>query len=116
MPPENFDASVHRQLGELVAGVQNLQEAFRRSEDKSDVSRASVHRRMDEMVDRVGKLESSMSEVREDVGEMKPVTDQVRKWQLMGLGALGVTGITFMMIGVTFSDALRSLGRVLFGR
>jgi hypothetical protein len=37
-----------------LRGVKDLREDFRRSEDKSDASRASVHRRMDELVERVG--------------------------------------------------------------
>jgi hypothetical protein len=40
-----IDASVHQQLGTLIAEVKNLREDFRRSEDKSDASRASMHRR-----------------------------------------------------------------------
>jgi hypothetical protein len=77
---------VHRQLGELIAGVKNLEEAFRRSEDKPDASRASVHRRMDDLVDRIGKVEGTVLQVNEDVTEMKPVTDDVRRWRLMEHG------------------------------
>ncbi|SCX15008.1 hypothetical protein DSM25558_1941 [Agrobacterium sp. DSM 25558] len=53
---------MHRQLGDLIAGLRGLQDALkrveeqsRRSEDKSDQSLAAVHRRMDEMVNRVGR-------------------------------------------------------------
>lgn len=44
-------------LGTLIAEVKSLREDFRRAEDKSDASRASVQRRMDELVNRVGKVE-----------------------------------------------------------
>lgn len=107
MAPPEYDATVHRQLGELIAGVKNLEEAFRRSEDKSDASRASVHRRMDDLVDRIGKVEGTVLQVNEDVTEMKPVTDDVRRWKLMGLGALGVVGITAAALGVTFADVIK---------
>ncbi|GLR51824.1 DUF1515 family protein [Shinella yambaruensis] len=100
MTPPEIDAAVHRQLGELVAGMHSLQdsirrmeEAGRRSEDKSEASRAVVHRRLDEVVDRVGKVKASIVTVREEVTEMKPVTDDVRRWKLMGMGALGMMGI-----------------------
>ncbi|MBB3458336.1 acyl carrier protein phosphodiesterase [Rhizobium sp. BK313] len=63
-----------------------LIEASRRSEEKSDVSRASMHRRIDEMVDRVIKVETSMATVQDDISEMRPVTDDVKRWKLMGLG------------------------------
>lgn len=123
MSPPEIDAGVHRQLGELVAGMHGLQdsirrmeEAARRSEDKSEASRAVVHRRLDEVVDRVGKVETSIVTVQEDVTEMKPVTDEVRRWKLMGMGALGVTGLAAMALGVTFSEALKRIGMVLIGR
>jgi hypothetical protein len=99
-----IDASVHQQLGTLIAEVKNLREDFRRSEDKPDASRASMHRRMDELVERVGTLGGS---VKEDVAEMKPITDDVRKWKLMGMGALGVIGVGGAALGVTFADTIR---------
>ena len=123
MAPPEIDAAVHRQLGELVAGMHGLQdsirrmeEASRRSEDKSEASRAVVHRRLDEVVDRVGKVESSIVTVQEDVTEMKPVTDEVRRWKLIGMGALGVTGLAAMALGVTFSEALKRIGMVIIGK
>ncbi len=51
-----IDASVHQRLGKLIAEVKNLREDCRRSEDKSDSSRASMHRRMDDLVERVGTM------------------------------------------------------------
>ncbi|UDF29404.1 UNVERIFIED_ORG: DUF1515 domain-containing protein [Roseateles sp. XES5] len=111
-----IDGSVHQQLGMLLAEVKNLREDFRRSEDKSDASRASMHRRMDDLVERVGTLEGAMTSVKEDVTEMRPVTEEVRRWKIMGLGALGATGIAFMALGVTFADAIRRVGEVVFGR
>lgn len=123
MSPPEIDAGVHRQLGELVAGMHALQDSLRRmedagrrSEDKSDASRAVVHRRLDEVVDRVGKVEGSMVLVQEDVAEMKPVTDEVRRWKLMGMGALAVTGLAAMALGVTFSEALKRIAFAVIGK
>ncbi|MBD9375644.1 DUF1515 family protein [Rhizobium sp. ARZ01] len=45
---------------------------------------------MDELVSRVGHLEAGVSELKDDVAEMKPVTDDVKRLKLMGIGALGV--------------------------
>lgn len=123
MSPPEIDASVHRQLGELVAGMHGLQdsirrmeEASRRSEDKSEASRAVVHRRLDEVVDRVAKVEISIVTVQEDVTDMKPVTEEVKRWKLMGMGALAVTGLAAMALGVTFSEALKRIVMVVIGR
>lgn len=117
------DAAVHRQLGELVAGMRSLQESIRRleegsmrAEDKAATSRAAVHQRMDQLVDRVGHVEASVSTIGEDVAEMKPVTDDVRRWKLMGIGALGVTGIAAMALGVSFAEAIRRVVFVIIGK
>lgn len=123
MTPPEIDAAVHQQLGELVAGMRSLQEAnrrledmIRRSDDKSEESRSRVHRRMDEAVDRMGKLETSVVTVQEDIAEMKPVTDDVKRWKLMGLGALGMIGIAGMALGVSFADALKRIGLLIIGK
>jgi hypothetical protein len=119
---QEIDAAVHRQLGELVAGMRGLQEAVKRvedqalrSEDKSAESRAVVHRRMDEISTRVGSVEASIASVKEDVIEMKPVTDDVKRWKVMGLGALGVVGIGGAVLGVSFGDAVKRLLNIITG-
>lgn len=122
MAPE-IDASVHRQLGELVAGLRALQDDMReikdaqmRAEDKSTQSRAVVHRRMDEMVSHVGALERNISTVQADVADMKPVTNDVKRWKLIGIGALGMVGIGGIALGVSFADALKRVGALLIGK
>lgn len=98
-----IDAGVHQQLGTLVAEVKNLREDLRRSEDRSDAGRLTMTRRMDEVVERMRTLEGSMMLVKDDIASMKPVTDDVRKWKLMGMGALGVIGMAGAALGVTFA-------------
>jgi len=34
----------------------------------------------------------------------------------MGMGALGVTGLAAMALGVTFSEALKRIGMVIIGK
>lgn len=123
MAPADIDAAVHRQLGELAAGMRALQDTMRRieegadrAEDKAAESRAAVHRRMDELVGRVGHLETSTATIVADITEMKPVTDDVRRWKLMGIGALGVTGIAAMALGVSFAEAIRRIMVVIIGK
>ncbi|SEI11411.1 Protein of unknown function [Rhizobium tibeticum] len=68
-----------------------------------------MHQRMDQLVDRVGKVEGNVAAVQEDISEMRPVTDDVKRWKLMGLGAIGVIGIGSMALGVTFADVIRRI-------
>ncbi|WP_104663409.1 DUF1515 family protein [Ensifer adhaerens] len=123
MSPAEIDIVVHRQLGELVAGMRGLQESIhriedgaRRAEDKSAASQANVHRRMDQLAERVNELEASASAIGAEISDMKPVTDDVRRWKLMGIGALGVTGIAAMALGVSFAEAIRRIVFVIAGR
>jgi SPX domain protein involved in polyphosphate accumulation len=122
MAPE-IDASVHRQLGELVAGlrglkedIQEIREAQMRSEDRTTQSRAVVHRRMDDMVARVGTLETNITNVQADVADIKPVTNDVKRWKLIGIGALGMIGIGGIALGVSFADVLKRIAALLIGR
>jgi hypothetical protein len=122
MAPE-IDVNVHRQLGELVAGlrglkedIQEIRDAQLRADDKSTQSRAVVHRRMDEMVSQVGTLERHITSVQADVADMKPVTNEVKRWKLIGLGALGMIGIGGIALGVSFADALKRIGALLIGK
>lgn len=117
------DPEVYRLLGQLVEGQRSQQEATRRLEEalarsdaKSDSSRAIVHRRIDEMVDRTAALETDVRTVTSDIREMKPVTEKVRNWEKMGIGALGMVGIGGVALGVSFSDALQRLAGLLTGR
>ncbi|APO74282.1 hypothetical protein AM571_CH01447 [Rhizobium etli 8C-3] len=107
---------MHQQMGEVLAEIRNLRDAFRQSEIKSDNSRATMHQRMDMLVDRVGKVEGNVAAVQEDISEMRPVTDDVKRWKLMGIGALAVIGIGGMAMGVTFADAIRRIGSIILGR
>lgn len=75
-----------------------------------------MHRRMDEVVDRVAKVENTASAVQDDIKEMRPITDDVRRWKLMGLGALGMIGIAGMALGVSFADALKRIAAIVVGR
>jgi hypothetical protein len=61
-------------------------------------------------------VEATVVTVQDDISEMRPVTDDVKRWKLMGLGALGVIGIGGMAMGVTFADAIRRIGAVILGR
>ena len=123
MTPSEIDAAVHRQLGELLAISRALQEDVRRieakvqrAEDKSDESRAKMHSRIDDVVGTVGEVQTSVVTLERDVKEMKPVTDDVKRWRLIGMGALGMIGVGGIALGVSFADALKRIAGLLLGR
>lgn len=122
MTPPDIDPAVHHQLGEIAAGMKALQDSIKRvedaaqrSEDKSDSSRAMVHKRMDELNTHIGEMRTSIAAAKKDIGEMKPVTDDVRKWKLMGMGALGIVGIGGTALGVMLAGTLENIAHFLRG-
>ena len=87
------DGTMQREIGMLTAKVDMILETMRRSEEKSDVSRASMHRRLDDQADRMGKVESAVNDVQDDVKDMKPVVEEIQMWRQRGIGALAIVGI-----------------------
>ena len=111
---------LYKAIGGLTAEVsalrRDIQAADRRGTETSkraEQHRAVMHRRVDELVAEVGDLKADMAKVVGDVADAKQVTDDVRRWKLMGIGALGVTGIAAGAISsaITFfwSDIVRLL-------
>lgn len=68
------------------------------------------------MVDRVGDVEAAMITVQKDITEMRPTVDDVKRWRLMGIGALSVIGIGGVAMGVSFADAIRRIGAIVIGK
>lgn len=108
-------ASIHQLLGSLTAEVKNLRDDLRRYEEKSDRSRSKTHERIDDLVDRISKIEVALVGQKADIEEMKPTVEQVRKWRLMGMGALAVVGIGGAAMGVTFATTAQKILKWLAG-
>jgi len=86
-------------LGQLTAEMKAVSEHLSRQDQKSEASRANMHRRLDEVVLRVGYLESDMNAVKTTTSEVKVVTDEVVEWKQRGMGALAVIGIGGAVLG-----------------
>lgn len=112
-------------IGSLRAEIRNLGSKIDRADTvavegvkRADEHRAAMHRRVDDMVGEISDIKNDMvtvkrdlTDVKSDVADAKQVTDEVRKWRLMGMGALSVTGIAAAAISsaVTYywADLLR---------
>ena len=68
---------------------------------------------MDDLVSQVGGLETAVATATNDIKEMKPITEDVQKWKLMGLGALGVVGLGGAALGVTLAGFFDQLLKFL---
>lgn len=89
-----------------------------RTEMQANSSRARVHERLDTVVAQVHALEkgqqsldASHKSLSSDVADMKQVTDEVKRWKLMGMTSLSIVGIGAAGLGITFADSFK---RVLY--
>ena len=106
-----MDTSLHQifdRLGSLTAEVaalrRDIQDSDARAEqhvERADQHRATVHRRVDEMVAEIGNLKSRVTSMETSVTDSKAVTDEVKKWKQRGIGALFVTGIASAAVSST---------------
>jgi len=90
---------IYDRLGRLTATLEGVSEHLERQDQKSVVSRAAMHKRLDDVVLRVGYLESDVGSIKATTADVKEVTDEVREWKQRGLGALGVIGIGGAVLG-----------------
>lgn len=90
----SLGATMHMMNVKVDALVADLHTA----EEHSNKSRAAVHRRLDEVVDRTAKLEGAVAAVERTMGEVQSVTDGVKKMRERALGA-GTLGHWLIRIG-----------------
>lgn len=109
------EANQERTLGQLLAKVENIEKTL----SKADESRAAVHRRIDDVVDEMGAVKSDIGGFKSDLKAMsktvqgtKDVTDEVRRWKLMGLGALGVVGMGGTALGAAIVGAFEWISKI----
>ncbi|MBZ9820172.1 DUF1515 family protein [Mesorhizobium sp. CA4] len=86
---------VERTLGILLAKVEGIEKSIA----LADTQRATVHRRLDEMVSEVGDLRAEVATMKADVKDSKTITDEVKQWKQRGIGALFVSGIAGSAFG-----------------
>ena len=106
---------ISRMLGNIESTVNNLERRF----DKTDSRIERLEGRFEERGETIGKIGDSVADtveglrlLKESVAEMKPVTDEVKQWKMMGMGALGIIGIGGTAMGSAIMWLLSQLGWV----
>lgn len=109
-----------RALGRVEEGVRRLQEDFRDEKQAAHDSRAAIHSRLDEQVDRINRLDTTVAvsgqldaQIRGEVQALKEVVETahapaVADWKrikMIGLGISGLIAFTGISIGVFASWA-----------
>lgn len=95
---------IYRSIGELTGAVKSLGEKIEDNEQRNvkainqaNESRAEVHRRLDDLVDRTSRLEGDTAAMAQTVAGVQAVTDDVKamREQARGAGTLGQWLIKF---------------------
>ncbi len=110
---------IYKAIGTLSAQVEGLRrdiDGFERraglENREADEKRAVVHRRMDEIISEFSDLKTEIATIGSQVTDSKKVTDEVKKWKLMGIGALGVVGLAGAALGVTLANSVEWVARL----
>ena len=111
---------IYKPIGALIAKVQGLRRDMEASERRAalenrdaDEKRVVVHRRMDEIVAEVGDLKTDIATITGQVKDSKVVTDQVKQWKLMGMGALAIAAIGGTALGVSIANSFEWVANLL---
>lgn len=132
MPSTNTQ-SLEMMIGGLLQATQDMQRdiaeirrdirdsdaraalSHEQSEQRAAADRAKMHEKTDELVERVSATESAVIKLNADMTSVKEVTAEVTRWKLMGLGALGVTGMAAAALASLATAYWSDIWRVLRG-
>ncbi|MER9176660.1 DUF1515 domain-containing protein [Mesorhizobium sp. M0955] len=89
--------------------------SYEQSEQRAAASRSKMYAKTDELAGRFTKTESAVAALSDDMTEVKAVTAEVTRWKLMGLGALGVTGMAAAAVASLITAYWTDIWRVLRG-
>ncbi|ESX06798.1 hypothetical protein X769_09150 [Mesorhizobium sp. LSJC268A00] len=125
--------SLEMMVGGLVAAMEGVQRdvteirrdikdsdaraalSYEQSEQRAAASRSKMYAKTDELVERLSETEGAVKSLSEDMTEVKAVTAEVTRWKLMGLGALGVTGMAAAALASLVTAYWSDIWRVMRG-
>ncbi|PZV35978.1 DUF1515 family protein [Mesorhizobium kowhaii] len=125
--------SLEMMIGGLLEATQNMQRditeirrdikdsdsraalSYEQSEQRAAASRAKMYQKTDDLIERVAATETAVSKLNDDMTSVKVVTAEVTRWKLMGLGALGVTGMAAAALASLITAYWSDIWRVLRG-
>jgi hypothetical protein len=99
---------LYRMLGNIQGDLRSINDKL----DKAETGRAKVHERMDGIGDKVTALTTGFQTMQKEVSDAKAVTEDVKRWKLIGMGALAVVGLGGTALGAAIVSALEPVARL----
>jgi len=104
---EDSLSEIMRAVGRLEATIDGLKEDIVDGKE----SRGRIHSKLEKIeedVAIVGKTAAQARDKADAIGEVvikdvKPVTDEIKRMKLMGLGALALLGFAFTLLGISLA-------------
>ncbi|MER8628509.1 DUF1515 domain-containing protein [Mesorhizobium opportunistum] len=124
--PTSGPKSLEMMIGGLLQATQDMQRditEIRRDIKDSDARAALSYEQSEQraaasrsrLYERVTATETAVSKLNTDMTSVKEVTAEVTRWKLMGLGALGVTGMAAAAVASLVTAYWHDIWRVLRG-
>lgn len=100
---------IMRSLGRLEEGQKRQQEDVEEVKQTARESRDKTHAKLDHLEETIGIVGQVAAQSRAESSAVKavletevlPVTEQVKRMQLMGIGGIAVIGFAFTVFGIT---------------
>ena len=108
---------IMRALGRLEEGVARLRADFTDEKEHSAESRGRMHQKLEKIEEDVGIVGKVAAQARDKAdatesvltGDVKPVTDEIKRMKLMGIGALAVVGLAAGWLGASAAQIIEAL-------
>lgn len=101
------------EISRVLGGIESTLRDFSRRFDRIETRDEQRDEALNIIQDQVESLVTDTRYLKEVlVDDVKPVTDDVKRWRLMGLGALGIIGIGGTAFGAGMLWLLNQLGWV----
>ena len=99
--------SLEFKLGGLIASQEAQMKQLDLIEKKlneAEVKRSAIY-------SQISKQQADIEDLKKDMAAVKPVAEEVRRWKLLGMGALGIVGVGGAAFGATFQEIFQAIAR-----
>lgn len=110
-----------RTLGRLEEGQERMRADFDAEKEATRESRGRMHTKLEKIEEDLGIVGQVAAQAREESAatkklvdeEIKPVTDDVKRMRMIGLGIVGLVGFAFTALGITLATVSEGVVQVV---